>query len=144
MEKVKVCHRLLAKALPDPTLTYCELDHHRKTSVKYESKHKIFYSEKPIWIYVVCKMAAILSRPRRVINMADDFDLYRSIIRNVVQTSEGGSLLLSVKCISKGIGEFITNLAPQGVRFSPRHLYFTIQRPHIFALLKIMPQNLKP
>ena len=29
--------------------------------------------------------------------------------------------------------KFITNLAPQGVRFSPRQLYFTIRRPHIFA-----------
>ena len=76
-------------------------------------------------------MADILSRLLRVTEMADD--LYYSIIENIVQASEDGSLLLSVKCIAKGPWKFITNLAPQGVRFSPRHLYFTIRRPHISA-----------
>ena len=66
----KVCHRLLAKPLPDPTLTYCQLDCQRQTSVKYNSKYKIAHSRKCIWIFRL-QSGKHLSRPLCVNKVAD-------------------------------------------------------------------------
>ena len=40
-----------AKPLPEPMLTYCQLNPSEKTSGKFESKYKTFHSWKRIWKY---------------------------------------------------------------------------------------------
>ena len=37
------------KPLPEPMLTYYQLDHKEQISVKFKSKYKILYSWKSIW-----------------------------------------------------------------------------------------------
>ena len=36
------CHLYDAKPLPEPMMTYCQVDPLEQTSVKFESKYKIF------------------------------------------------------------------------------------------------------
>ena len=55
-------HWFSAKPLPEPVLTYCQLE---LTSVKFESKYNIFRSQNA-FVNVVCEMTAILSRGRCV------------------------------------------------------------------------------
>ena len=43
------CRLFGAKPLPEPTLTYYQLDPQESTSVKFESKYKTFHSWKCIW-----------------------------------------------------------------------------------------------
>ena len=45
------CHIFGAKPLSKPMLTCCQLDPKEQTSVKFESKYKIFRSPKWIWKY---------------------------------------------------------------------------------------------
>ena len=48
-----------AKPLPEPVLTYCQLDHWERLPIKLESKNKIFFH---VYVFeaVVCEMAAML------------------------------------------------------------------------------------
>ena len=59
--QVMACHLFGTKPLPEPILTYCQLDPEEQTSVKIESKYKIS-TEENAFENVVCKMEAILSR----------------------------------------------------------------------------------
>ena len=73
------CHLFGTKPLPEPKLTYCQLDPYEQTSMKFKSKYKLFIQENTSE-YVVCEMAAILSRGRWVKGQAitwisDDQDL---------------------------------------------------------------------
>ena len=49
--QVMACHLFGAKLLPEPILTYCQLDPKEKeqTSVKFKSKYKKFNPRKCIW-----------------------------------------------------------------------------------------------
>ena len=47
--QVMACHLFGAKPLPEPMLTYCQLDPWELTSAKFESKYKSFHSGKCIW-----------------------------------------------------------------------------------------------
>ena len=49
--QVMACRLFGAKPLPEPMLTYCQLDPKKQTSVKFESQYKIFHSWKCIWRY---------------------------------------------------------------------------------------------
>ena len=53
------------KPLAKPTLAYYQLDPLEQTSVKFDSKYKIFIKEK-LFENIICEMAAILSRGRWV------------------------------------------------------------------------------
>ena len=55
------CRLSGAKPLPEPMLTYCQLDPQEQTSVKFESKYKTFIQENPVE-NIVCRIVAILSR----------------------------------------------------------------------------------
>ena len=55
------CYLLSAKALPEPILTYCQLDTQEQSSVISQSKYKFFIEEKA-FENAVCKIAAILLR----------------------------------------------------------------------------------
>ena len=59
--QVMVCRPIGAKPLPEPMLTYCQLRPSVQTSMKSESKFKIFNNENA-FENVVCELAAILSR----------------------------------------------------------------------------------
>ena len=48
-----------AKPLPEPVLTYCQLDHWEQLPMKLESKNKIFFYEN-VFEAVVCEIAAML------------------------------------------------------------------------------------
>ena len=63
--QVMACHLLGAKPLPEPMLTYCQLDPLEQTSVNFKSKYEVFHSWKCIW---KCRLrnGAILSRERWV------------------------------------------------------------------------------
>ena len=43
------CRLFGAKPLPEPMLTYCQLDPYEQTSLKFESKYKTFAFELVIW-----------------------------------------------------------------------------------------------
>ena len=47
--QVMACRLSGAKPLPEPMLIYCQLDPQEQTSMKSESKYKIFRSRKCIW-----------------------------------------------------------------------------------------------
>ena len=47
--KAMACHLFSAKPLPEPMLTYCQIDPQEWTSMKFKSKHKTFHSWKCIW-----------------------------------------------------------------------------------------------
>ena len=49
--QVMACRLFGAKSLPEPMLTYCQLDPQEQISVKFHSKYKIFHSRKCIWTY---------------------------------------------------------------------------------------------
>ena len=49
--QVMAWHRIGAKPLPEPMLTYCQLDPYQQTSVKFESEYKTFHSRICIWKY---------------------------------------------------------------------------------------------
>ena len=49
MVQVMACPLFGVKPLPEPMLTYCQLDPKEQTSVKFESKYKIFRSRQSIW-----------------------------------------------------------------------------------------------
>ena len=66
--QVMAGHLFGAKPLPEPMLTYCQMDPKEQTSEKFESKYKTFPSWKP-FEDVVCEMADILSRGRWVNNI---------------------------------------------------------------------------
>ena len=59
------CRLLGVKPLSKPMLRYCQLDPQVLTSVKFESKYKIFIHENA-FENIVSEMAAILSREERV------------------------------------------------------------------------------
>ena len=42
--QVMACHLFGAKPLPEPMLTYYQVDPEEQTSVKFESKYKVFPS----------------------------------------------------------------------------------------------------
>ena len=48
--QVMVCRLSGAKPLPESVLTYCQLDPWERTSMKFESKYKIFHSWNCAWI----------------------------------------------------------------------------------------------
>ena len=56
------CRLVGAKPLPDPMLTFCQLDPQEQTTVKFESKCKKKSIDENAFENVVCEMAAILSR----------------------------------------------------------------------------------
>ena len=47
--QVMACRLVGAKPSLKPMLVYCQLDHQEQTSMKFESKYKIFHSRKCIW-----------------------------------------------------------------------------------------------
>ena len=47
--QIMACHLFGAKSLSKPVLCYCQLDHWRQTSVKFESKSKTLHSWNCIW-----------------------------------------------------------------------------------------------
>ena len=49
------------KSLPEPMLTYCQLDFREHISMKYCLKIRSFFIHENIFENVVCKMAAILA-----------------------------------------------------------------------------------
>ena len=82
MEQIKVSHRLLAKPLPGPTLIINwaardKLQWNRNLNTR-------LYIRENAYEYVVCEMANILSRLLCVNQVPDDFDLYHSVIENIV------------------------------------------------------------
>ena len=46
--QIMACRLFGAKPLPEPLLTYCQLDSQEQTSVKFESQNKTFHSRKCI------------------------------------------------------------------------------------------------
>ena len=63
--QIMACRLIGAKPLPEPTLTYCQLDPKEQTSVKFESRYGNFIP-KNAFQNVVCEMADNLSRERWV------------------------------------------------------------------------------
>ena len=61
LDKVMACRLLGAKPLPQPTMTFCQLNPEDPTPMKSESKCKIFIHENESE-NVVCEMTAIVSR----------------------------------------------------------------------------------
>ena len=61
LDKVMACHLLGAKPLPQPMMTFCQLNPEDPTPMKSESKYKIFIHENE-FENVVCEMTAIVSR----------------------------------------------------------------------------------
>ena len=57
------CRLFGAKPLSEPIMNNCELDPEEQISVKFESKHNNLQWKKINLMNVICKMAAILSRP---------------------------------------------------------------------------------
>ena len=55
------CPLFGAQPLSKPVLGCCQVDPYEQTSVKFESKHKIFI-DKNVFENVICEMVAILSR----------------------------------------------------------------------------------
>ena len=47
--QVMTCRLFGAKSLPEPMLTYCQLNPQKQISVKYESKYKTFNTWQGIW-----------------------------------------------------------------------------------------------
>ena len=62
--QVMACRLFSTKPLPEPMLTFSQLDPLEQSSVKFESKHKIFIDQNAF--EKVCKMVAILSKGRWV------------------------------------------------------------------------------
>ena len=59
--KIMACRLFDTKPLSEPMLTYYQFDHKEQTSMKFESKYKIFHSWKYAFENVVCERVAILS-----------------------------------------------------------------------------------
>ena len=63
MVQIMACRLFGAKPLPEPMLTYCQLDHWERLPMEFESKYKFFIHENAFKA-VVCERVAIFSRGR--------------------------------------------------------------------------------
>ena len=62
------CHLFGAKPLPEPVVTYCQLDHWEQISVKFNWNFKLFIQENA-FEYVICEMMAMFTRVEELLSV---------------------------------------------------------------------------
>ena len=76
--QVMSCHLFGAKPLPEPMLTYCQLDSWEQISVKFESEFHHFHSRKCIWNCRLPKWQPFCSRGDELTEQMSTYQIFWS------------------------------------------------------------------